>query len=95
MKSNNNPAYYYKIALIKALQHKDDEVFYYLQAAIDAGWISIWQAEVEPVLAYLSEKSQFQQMLGGVKARLSMMRGRLNNQETFLLADSDSFESFH
>jgi len=95
VKNNNNPAYYYKMALIKALQHKDDDVFYYLQAAIDAGWIRIWQAEVDPVLAYLSKNAQFQQMLGGVKARLSMMRGRLNNQESFLLADSDSFESFH
>jgi len=94
-KKNNNPSYYYKIALIKALQHKNDEVFYYLQAAIDAGWVSIWQAEVEPALAHLSKNSQFQQMLGGVKARLSMMRNRLNSQESFMLADNDTFESFH
>lgn len=93
-KRNNNPNYYYKMALVKALQQKNDEALYYLQAAIDAGWVRVWQAEIEPVLAHLSNGPQFQQMLGGIKARLSMMRSRANNQETFLLADSDSEESF-
>lgn len=96
IRKSNNPNYYFNMAALSALNNNDEEVFYYLQAAIDAGWVRVWFAESEPVLAYLSDNQQFTQMMGGVKARLSNMKRRHNNQESFLLADSESsFESFH
>jgi len=91
---NNDPGYYFTVASIKAVQGKSEEVLYYLQAAIDAGWVSLWQAETEPALAYIIKDQQFVQMIGGVKAKLANMKRRLNNEESFLLADNDSFESF-
>ena len=91
----NNPAHYYKMALIKALQNKTDEALYYLQGAIDAGWVSVWQAETELVFNEVSQLQQFGQMLGGVKAKLANMKNRINNEESFLLAESESFEAFH
>jgi TolB-like protein/Tfp pilus assembly protein PilF len=91
----SNPDYYFNLALVKALQKKDDEVFYYLQAAIDAGWVKTWQAEMEPAIASYKGQAQFMQMLGGVKAKLATMRQRVNNEESFLLADTESFEEFH
>ncbi len=90
-RKSNNPEHYFNMASLSALQNNDEEVFYYLQAAIDAGWVMVWFAESEPALAYLSDNQQFNQMMGGVKARLSNMKRRHNNQESFLLADSDSF----
>lgn len=90
----NNPNYFYNMASIKALQNDKEEVFFYLQTAIDAGWVNVWLAESEPALASLSNEQQFVQMMGGVKARLENMKRRLNNEESFLLADSDSFVSF-
>jgi len=91
----NNPDYYFNMALVKALQKSDDEVFYYLQAAIDAGWVKTWQAEMDPVIASYRGQAQFTQMLGGVKAKLATMRRRINNEESFLLAETESFEEFH
>jgi len=90
----NNPSYYYDMAVISALRDNKEESFYYLQAAIDAGWVTIWQAETEPALELVANEQQFSQMIGGVKAKLENMKSRLNNEESFLLADSDSFDSF-
>ena len=89
-KKSNNPSYYYNMALIQALQSKSSETYQYLQAAIDAGWIKAWQADIEPILGEMNKEQQFGQMLGGIRARLATMRSR-NDDNTFLLADSDSF----
>jgi TolB-like protein/Tfp pilus assembly protein PilF len=94
-RKTNHPSYFYQMASISALRNNKEEVYYYLQAAIDAGWIRTWQADNEPVFAFLSKEQQYTQMIGGVNAKLENMKSRLNNEESFLLADSESFESFH
>lgn len=79
------------MALINALQNKSSETYQYLQAAIDAGWIKAWQADMEPILGQMKQDQQFGQMMGGIRARLATMRSRNYDDNTFLLADSDSF----
>ncbi|TWX71945.1 tetratricopeptide repeat protein [Colwellia demingiae] len=90
-KKSNEPSYYYNMALINALQNKDSETYQYLQGAIDAGWIRVWQADLEPILAKINKEEQFGQMMGGIRARLATMRSRSKGDNTFLLADSDTF----
>ena len=90
-KKSNEPSYYYNMALISALQNKKAETYQYIQGAIDAGWIKVWQADLEPILAQLNEEQQFSQMMGGIRARLANMRARSDDDNTFLLADSDTF----
>jgi len=90
-KKSNNPSYYYNMALVNVLQDNSSEAYQYLQAAIDAGWIKAWQADIEPILGEMNKEQQFGQMLGGIRARLATMRSRNDDDNTFLLADSDSF----
>jgi len=90
-KKSNDPAYYYNMALINALQNKSSETYQYLQAAIDVGWIKAWQADMEPILGQMKQDQQFGQMMGGIRARLANMRARNDDDNTFLLAESDSF----
>ncbi|WP_019027523.1 tetratricopeptide repeat protein [Colwellia piezophila] len=90
-KKSNEPSYYYNMALISALQNNKSGTYQYLQAAIDAGWIRAWQGDLEPILAQMKTEQQFSQMMGGIKARLATMRARSDGENTFLLADSDTF----
>lgn len=90
-KKSNDPTYYYNMALISALQNKSSETYQYLQAAIDVGWIKAWQADMEPILGQMKQDQQFGQMMGGIRARLANMRARNDDDNTFLLAESDSF----
>ncbi len=90
-KKSNEPSYYYNLALINALQNKKSEMYQYLQGAIDAGWIKVWQADLEPILAKINKEQQFRQMMGGIKARLATMRARADGDNSFLLAESDTF----
>jgi len=62
------------MALLKALKDKESESFYYLQGAIDVGWVTVWRAELEPILSKLHQEPQFALMMGGVRARLATMR---------------------
>ncbi|MFT5758280.1 MAG: TolB-like protein/Flp pilus assembly protein TadD [Alteromonadaceae bacterium] len=86
LKENNSYEYYYTMAMIKSIEEKNDEAFYYLQGAIDAGWVRVWEAEIEPIYAHLSSQIQFTQMMGGVKARLATMRNRIEDEGDFLLS---------
>ena len=86
-KKSNDPTYYYNMALISALQNEKTEMYQYIQAAIDAGWIKVWQVEFEPTLAKIKNEQQFNQMMGGVKARLATMRARSEDENAFLLAN--------
>ncbi|MFT6270501.1 MAG: TolB-like protein/Tfp pilus assembly protein PilF [Alphaproteobacteria bacterium] len=88
---STSPSYYINMAQIKALKNDQEEAFYYLQGAIDVGWVRVWEAEFNPAFALLRSETQFAQMMGGVKARLATMRNRMNDQDEFLLADKDSF----
>jgi TolB-like protein/Tfp pilus assembly protein PilF len=88
-KMNQSADYYYKMALIKSLQGKKDDAFYFMQGAINVGWVKVWRAEIEPAFASLNKESQFTQMMGGVKARLATMRTQLEADDAFLMADSD------
>jgi len=90
-KKSNDPSYYYNMALINALQNKKSETYQYIQGAIDVGWIKAWQADLEPILAQMNKEQQFGQMMGGIKARLATMRARAEGENTFLLADGDTF----
>jgi TolB-like protein/tetratricopeptide (TPR) repeat protein len=83
---NNSYEYYYNMAMVKSIEDKKDEAFYYLQGAIDAGWVRAWEAEIEPIYAHLSSERQFTQMMGGVKARLATMRTRIEDGDAFLLS---------
>ncbi len=90
-KKSNDPSYYYNIALINALKDKKSEAYQYLQGGIDAGWVRAWQADIEPILSQMNNEQQFSQMMGGIKARLATMRSRSEDENEFLLADSDNF----
>ena len=87
---SNNPDYYYNKSLVKSLQGNTNEALYYLQGAIDAGWVKTWQAKFEPALASLQNNLAYQQMLGGVSARLATMRTKATKDE-FLLAENEEF----
>ena len=90
-KKANEPSYYYNMALINALQNNTSATYQYFQGAIDAGWIKVWQADLEPILVKINKEQQFGQMMGGIRARLATMRSRVDGDNTFLLADSESF----
>ncbi|PKG82224.1 hypothetical protein CXF85_15140 [Colwellia sp. 75C3] len=90
-KKSNEPSYYYNMALINSLKNNTSATYQYFQGAIDAGWIKVWQADLEPILANMNKEQQFGQMMGGIRARLATMRARTNGDNTFLLADSDTF----
>lgn len=85
----NNPYYYMKMAQIYALKDEAQEAFYYMQAAIDLGWVRTWEAEHSPIFMTMSQDTQFAQMMGGIKARLATMRTRMQEEDTFLLADAE------
>ena len=89
MTRSNNPSYYMNMAQINALQHNKEEAFYYIQGAIDVGWVRIWEVEQTPIFGWLSQDIQFTQMMGGIKARLATMRNRLHDDDAFLLAEAD------
>lgn len=90
-KKTNNPSYFYNMALLKALQGKKSESFYYLQGAIDVGWVTVWQAELEPILSQLQLDSQFSLMMGGVKARLATMRTKMEIEDEFSSIEFSDF----
>jgi len=73
------------------LQNKTSATYQYFQGAIDAGWVKVWQADLEPILAKINKEQQFGQMMGGIRARLATMRSRVDGDNTFLLADSENF----
>jgi len=84
---SNDPYYFYNMALLKALQGKNSEAFFYLQGAIDVGWVTVWRAEIEPIFTPLREDPHFSLMMGGVKARLATMRSKMDTEDGFSLAD--------
>jgi tetratricopeptide (TPR) repeat protein len=86
-KKANNPSYYYNMSLLYALRDADEEAFNYLQGAIDAGWVQVWEAKIEPIFSNLASKPRFNQMMGGVNARLAYMRNRLENPRAEVVAD--------
>jgi len=90
-KISNDPSYYYNFALINALNNNKSDTYQFLQGAIDAGWIRAWQADLEPILSEIKKEQQFTQMMGGIRARLANMRARMEDENSFLLADSDTF----
>lgn len=90
-KKTNNPSYFYNMALLKALQDKTNESFYYLQGAIDVGWVTVWRAELEPILSQLQLDSQFSLMMGGVRARLATMRSKMAVEDEFSAIEFDEF----
>ena len=90
-KKSNDPSYYYNMALVSALNNDNTATYQYIQGAIDAGWIRVWQADLEPILAQVAQEQQFTQMMGGIRARLINMRAREEGESSFLLADSESF----
>ena len=85
----NNPYYYMNMAQIFALKGNNQEAFYYLQSAIDLGWVRTWEAEHSPIFATMSQDTQFALMMGGIKARLATMRTRMQEQDTYLLAEAE------
>jgi tetratricopeptide (TPR) repeat protein len=89
-KQINNSSYYYNMAMIRSMQNKPTEAFYYLQGAIDVGWVQSWKAEIEPIFAPINEDIQFTLMMGGVKARLATMRARVEEEEAFMLEETES-----
>jgi TolB-like protein/Flp pilus assembly protein TadD len=86
---SNSPSYYMNMAQINALQQNKEEAFYYIQGAIDVGWVRVWEVEQSPVFGWLSQYMQFSQMMGGIKARLATMRNRMHDADEFLLAEAE------
>lgn len=87
-KTVNQSSYYYSMALIRTIQGKAIEAFYYLQGAVDVGYVQIWEAEIEPIFAPIKGDIQFTLMTGSVKERLANMRTRMNEEE-FLMAGNE------
>jgi TolB-like protein/Flp pilus assembly protein TadD len=85
----NSPPYYINMAQINALKHNKEEAFYYIQGAIDVGWVRVWEVEHAPIFGWLSQDIQFTQMMGGIKARLATMRNRMHDDDEFLLAEAE------
>jgi TolB-like protein/Flp pilus assembly protein TadD len=86
---SNSPPYYMNMAQINALKHNKEEAFYYIQGAIDVGWVRVWEVEHAPIFDWLSQDIQFTQMMGGIKARLATMRNRMHDDDEFLLAEAE------
>jgi tetratricopeptide (TPR) repeat protein len=86
----NDSSYYYAMSMIRGIQNKPTEAFYYLQGAIDVGWVQSWEAKLEPIFKSLSDDIQFTLMMGGVEARLATMRSRVAEDDAFLFDESDS-----
>jgi TolB-like protein/Tfp pilus assembly protein PilF len=86
-KKATKPNYYYNMALLHALRGDEAESFNYLQGAIDAGWVQVWQAKLEPIFAAMKTQTRFSQMMGGINARLAYMRNRLSDRQSAVLAD--------
>lgn len=86
---SNSPSYYMNMAQINALQQNKEEVFYYIQGAIDVGWVRVWEIEQTAIFGWLSQDMQFTQMMGGIKARLATMRNRMHDADEFLLAEAE------
>ena len=86
-KKANSPQYYYNMALLHTLRGNESESFNYLQGAIDAGWVQVWQAKQEPIFAEMATQARFGQMMGGINARLAYMRNRLKDKQSSILAD--------
>ncbi|MFT4926317.1 MAG: hypothetical protein ACI8WB_002415, partial [Phenylobacterium sp.] len=84
----NNPDYYYQMAQVKSLQDKKSDALYFMQGAINVGWVRAWQAELEPVFDNIAKEDRFAQMMGGVKARLTTMRTSLEAVDEFSLDDN-------
>ncbi|NNC99111.1 MAG: tetratricopeptide repeat protein [Gammaproteobacteria bacterium] len=83
-RKTNDPNFYYNMAMIKTLQNQPDEALQFLQGAIDAGWVEIWRTGIEPILDPLLEREQFVQMIGGVNAKLTNMRTKIQDKSNFL-----------
>ena len=90
-KAADNPAYYYNMAQVQLLKYQQDQALYYMQAAIDAGWVQAWKADIEPVFSSITDNTQFKQMMGGVAARLATMRTKIAADEAFMIADQATF----
>lgn len=88
-KKTNDPSYYYTMSLVKTIKGNTNEAFYYLQGAIDVGWVRAWEAEIEPIMGSMQDDIQFTLMIGGVKARLANMRVRMADEDNFLLEGSE------
>lgn len=88
---SNNPSFYMNMAQINALKQNKEEAFYYIQGAIDVGWVRVWEVEHAPIFSWLSQDIQFSQMMGGIKARLATMRTRMHDEDEFLLAEAEYF----
>jgi TolB-like protein/Tfp pilus assembly protein PilF len=90
VKKFNSPDYYFKMALIRSLQNNISDVYYFMQGAIDLGWLQTWKAEHEPIFSVVAKDLQFAQMMGGIKAKLATLRSRIDDQVPFLLAERES-----
>jgi TolB-like protein/Flp pilus assembly protein TadD len=86
---SNTPSFYMNMAQINALKQNKEEAFYYLQGAIDVGWVRVWEVEHTPIFNSLNQDIQFTQMMGGIKARLATMRSRMHDDDQFLLAEAE------
>ncbi|MBT8115544.1 MAG: tetratricopeptide repeat protein [Arenicella sp.] len=84
----NKSIYYYNMARVNALRDNLNEAFDFLQGAIDTGWVQIWEARLEPIFLVMAEQDRFSQMMGGVDARLAVMRIRQKDRQERELADT-------
>ncbi|KGJ89252.1 tetratricopeptide repeat protein [Thalassotalea sp. ND16A] len=79
-KMANNPGYYYNMAAIKALQNEEEDMLAFFQGAIDAGWVQVWNAKIDPIFKPLKNNQQFAQMIAKVDAELAEMRAKLKEE---------------
>ncbi|WP_157575756.1 MULTISPECIES: hypothetical protein [unclassified Pseudoalteromonas] len=53
--------------------------------------MTVWRAELEPILSQLQLDSQFSLMMGGVRARLATMRSKMAVEDEFSAIEFDEF----
>jgi len=88
-KKANSSSFYYNMLAIKALKNDELQALNYLQGAIDTGWVETWRINFEPIFSQLNKSQRFNQMIGGVIAKLENMKANSAADSSFLLVESN------
>lgn len=78
-----HPEIWFKYALLSAASDQPQMALIHLQRAVDEGWRDYWHAELEPLLADISQQTEFETMMAAVKTRLDLMREQYAFDKSF------------
>jgi len=69
--------HWYWMGLVDVIEGNNDLAIISLQRAVDAGWLSKWQIENEPILRDLLNKPEFSEVRQSLNARLAIIKEQL------------------